>query len=95
MADLIHQRQRAAQFDGDPQAQAYQAEVVDAPASLNSKVTVTVPGIDDGMFEHAGAPWMPRTGAVQETPEAGDRALVVFDDTGMPWVVAWWPEGVL
>ncbi len=95
LADMIDQDRRARSVEPAPQAQAYEGVIEADPVSINSKVAVTVPALDDGTHSRGLAPWMPRAGAIQEMPAQGDRALVVFDQRGAPWVVAWWPEGVL
>lgn len=54
---------------------------------------VSITGGAFGQVRVPGARWMPRAGAAgQELPQRGDDALVVFDDNGDPWVVAWWRD---
>lgn len=63
--------------------------VSEAPAGLGEPFTVTVPDFDAyHVFEIRR--WMPRG---ETLPKAGDEVLVVLDETGEPWVPAWWPAG--
>lgn len=62
--------------------------VVEAPPTAADPFTVRIPAFDDDhVFEVRY--WMPRGAAI---PSAGDAVLVVFDETGEPWVPAWWPS---
>lgn len=58
-----------------------------AGAPVDGTVAVTIPGLDpDQRFD--GCVLMPRPDA---TPNVGDECIVLFDDTGAPWVPAWQP----
>ena len=59
------------------------------PATDAERVYVLVPAFDGGEHQHGPCPWTPRGSA---RPSTGDDALVVFDEQGDPWVVAWWPS---
>lgn len=60
-----------------------------AEDAADGEVTVRIPRLaGDALF--GPCPYMPRATATDpEHPEAGDRALVTFDDRGDPWVVMW------
>ena len=78
------------------------ASTVTGPSDL---VSVVVPGVSG--FDLLGpCQWMPRiveetrmvgtppqtiTVGVPRYPSNGDECLVAFDDSGLPWVVVWWP----
>lgn len=73
----------------DPYAaspQGHRGVFLSAPASLTTKATVVLDHAEGVKFEDVR--WMPR-GAV--IPDAGDECLIVLDDEGDPWAVAWWP----
>lgn len=68
---------------------AVKGTIASEPATAAERVYVTVEAFDGGENRHGPCAWTPR-GAL--LPEAGDEALVVFDEQGDPWVVAWWPS---
>lgn len=62
-------------------------KVLTAPANLTAPLRVSIEGFDK-RYVYEVHRWMPRGDAL---PSAGDEVLVIEDDTGDPWVVAWWP----
>lgn len=59
----------------------------DAVAGVKAQVT----GGQFGTSRVTGCRWSAHVGVPDPIlPEQGDTALVVFDDEGDPWVVAWW-----
>jgi hypothetical protein len=83
-------RDLAPQEPGPPNVA--RAVIERAPASLADTLRVSVPSKIEDPTEPARVEeirfWMPR-GAV--LPSAGDVALVAFDETGEPWLIAFSP----
>lgn len=71
--------------------EAYAGEFATSAESTLDEVTVLLPGVDGGVNRFGPASWMPRVDDAGETvyPTRGDACLVMFDDDGDPWVVAW------
>lgn len=70
------------------EAVAVRATVKKAPASLSATLKVVIPSFaDDRQYEVRH--WMPRGDVL---PDVGDKALVIFDDDGQPWLVAFTPS---
>jgi len=63
--------------------------IITSPATLSEKVWVVLPTYDS-QYKWGPCAWMPR-GSTLALPQAGDRCLVIFDETKTPWVTAWWP----
>jgi hypothetical protein len=83
MSDLVDAvRAHRRQVD-NAEPQAWRARIVSAPDG--GKVDVVV--YDQHPTKRHTAPYTPHPGPVD--PEAGDRALVIFDNDGKPWVVMW------
>lgn len=61
-----------------------------SPSSLSDKILVRIPAFDDHHVTEVRR-WMPR--GPDDLPAVGDEVLVIVDDDGEPWVVAWWPGG--
>jgi hypothetical protein len=61
--------------------------VTTPPAALGDPFTVTVPSFS-GEHHYEITRWMPRG---EVLPKAGDEVLVVKDERGEAWVVAWEP----
>ena len=95
IAETLGGARRQQPVEAAPFALAYEAVIASTPGDAEELVSVTVDGIDEGEHVFDEAPWTPRGGAVQEIPEVGNRALVVFSDDGRPWVIAWWPVEVV
>lgn len=68
---------------------AVRGTIASAPIDSTTKVYVTIESFDGGENRHGPCRWMPR---LISGPAVGDEALVVFDEQGDPWVVAWWPS---
>lgn len=66
---------------------AVTAEVRRAPAEVGDELKVRVPSFATTRL-YTVRHWSPR-GAV--LPEVGDQALIIFDETGEPWLVAFTP----
>lgn len=83
-------RLRSALDRGVPDANsaevAWLAKVSKAPGSLTARMSVTVDSMGKQQFNRCR--WMPRG---EDLPAKGDRALVVLDELGDAWVIAWWP----
>jgi hypothetical protein len=62
--------------------------VTTPPAALGDPFTVTVPEFSGDHFYQITR-WMPRG---EDLPALGDEVLVVKDERGEPWCVAWWPS---
>ena len=84
---------------------AWRGSIASTAASPTELVSVIVPGVS-GTDLLGPCQWQPRvregtvlsgtppvttTVAVPLYPSTGDEALVSFDNTGLPWVVVWWP----
>lgn len=67
--------------------QAFEGIVANDPSDGNDNLFVTIDAFDGGQHKWGPCPFMPKAG---QLPEKGDRALVVFSDTGEPWVTCWW-----
>jgi hypothetical protein len=65
----------------------YEGRVVGAPATGNDDLFVTIEGFDNGEHKWGPCRFTPKAG---ELPELGDLVLVVFADTGDPWIASWW-----
>lgn len=74
--------------DPRPPLGAYAGEIA-ADAEVDEPVPVTLGAFDGGLHLFGPCPWMPRGDVL---PTRGDRCLVVFDDDGAPWVIAWEPS---
>lgn len=70
---------------------AWQAIVANNPATMDALVSVTIPGLNDEgqQLRWENCRWQARDDISK--PVRGDKCLVVFDDNGELWVVAWWP----
>lgn len=71
----------------EPPPPAQHGFVDTVPAAIGDPFTVTVPDFS-GDHHYEITRWMPR-GAV--LPAIGDEVLVVKDERGEAWVVAWEP----
>lgn len=86
--------------DQAKEPQGYRARI-ERVGGHSAPVYVSVPGFDGRKRQLYGpCPWMPRVQpgpeiSAEESPQVGNPALVMFDDTGECWVVAWWPHGGL
>jgi hypothetical protein len=57
--------------------------------TLQAMIAVGTPEFPTALWEpHPGA----NPGDAQTFPAVGNLCLVVFDDTGVPWIIAWWPH---
>lgn len=61
--------------------------VITAPATIADSFTVTVADFSGDHFYEITR-WMPRG---EVLPAEGDETLIVKDENGEPWCVAWWP----
>lgn len=70
---------------------SWSAEFANTIASVNDGAYVLIEGIDESVSKFGPAIWMTRVDDAGDTvlPTRGDPCLVVFDDTGQPWVVSW------
>lgn len=66
----------------------FQGIVTDAPATVNDRVAVTLPGFSTTQ-KFAGCRWA-RDG--ENLPARGDICLCTFDDLGELWIAVWWPS---
>lgn len=64
----------------------WRALISKAPASMSARCSVTVDSMGKQQFDRCR--WMPRG---EDLPARGDRALIVLDELGDAWVIAWWP----
>jgi len=71
------------------ETQAYAGTILETAESVTDKVTVSIPGIDNGRHAHGPCSW-PLRGDTY--PTAGDPCLVVIDDQSTPWLIAWEPQ---
>lgn len=86
-----------------PYAQPVEGKVLRSVSSVTAGMYVTVTPLDGDRLEWGPLPWQPRVEPVTEPdgmlvcrivyPQAGDRALIVFEGEGHnPWA-QWWPVG--
>jgi hypothetical protein len=94
MAEPLHKQIHDEAFYGDAtQSAGWEAEVSTTATSEDEPVMVTIESFDGGVADHGPCYWMPRAlaGGAVAFPSQGDHALVVFNEVGDPWIVAWWP----
>lgn len=71
---------------------AYAAQVAQDVAAPGDLVDIVLANTEDqAQLASEQAPWPARQDA--SLPQRGDECLVVIDDTGRPWVVAWNQSG--
>lgn len=75
-------------FSRERRAAAYEAVVLDSAAGPSDPVRVALVNYDAELAFGPG-PWTPRGDGV--LPVRGDRALVVFSDERVPWILAYDP----
>ena len=68
---------------------AYEALIDNTAADANDEVYVTIDEFDPNQ-RWGPCPYTPRGTTY---PTAGERALVVFSNTLVPWIVVWGPNG--
>ena len=76
-----------------PPAGPFTGRVLVGAEAVGDPVTVAIGGAYSELTEWGPCPWAPRVddAGAAVYPTAGDRALVAFDETGAPWIVAWEP----
>jgi hypothetical protein len=68
---------------------AWSAIIATDAAGVTSSVMVVIPRYHP-QLRWGPCRWMPRGDSVT-LPTRGDEAIVMFDDTNTPFIVAWWP----
>lgn len=67
---------------------AHYAIIHTDPGDLSNRVYVILPDFDPS-FKWGPCRWQSRDNLTR--PQSGEECLVLFDNRGDPWVVAWWP----
>jgi hypothetical protein len=76
-------------FEKDPPERVFwRGTVHSTPSDLSDRIDVIVPEFDEETVWR-GLVWQSRDSTSMPVP--GDRCLVVLDNLGEPWVIAWWP----
>lgn len=79
---------------GRPAAPAgpFTARVLTTAAAAGDEVLVSIT-VRGALEEWGPCPWSPRVNDAGAAiyPATGDRALVLLDETGAPWIIAWEP----
>lgn len=73
----------------DSHGGAWSAVVATNAADVTQAVMVVIPRYHP-QLRWGPCRWMPR-GESLTYPTRGDKAIVMFDDTNTPFIVAWWP----
>lgn len=71
----------------------FTARVLTTAAAAADEVLVSIT-VRGALEEWGPCPWSPRVNDAGAAiyPATGDRALVLLDETGAPWIIAWEPS---
>lgn len=73
---------------GQEAISAWRGIVSKTATDFTDLVPVVLPDYDEHL-EWGPCPWQSRDAT--SLPAKGDKCLVVFDNTRVPWIIAWWP----
>jgi hypothetical protein len=94
MADPLHKQMHDDVFyETAAMSGGWEGVVATTATAGDQPVMVTIESFDGGVADHGPCYWMPRAlaGGGVAFPSKGDHALVVFNESGDPWITAWWP----